>query len=105
MIILKGTGAVDYSPEELQKRLEAYRQWAASLGEQYVTGQRLERTGVQFVGNNIQTDGPFLEAKEIIAGYIIFEARNLEEAIAITKKLPLIEQFEALLRPLIPADY
>ncbi|MEM8966151.1 MAG: YciI family protein [Bacteroidota bacterium] len=105
LILLKGKGALDYSPEELQRRLEAYREWAFNLGERYVTGQRLEREGAHFIDKNtIKTDGPFLEAKEIIAGYVIFRADNLEEAIEITKTLPLIDYFEAFVRPLIPAD-
>jgi len=96
---------LDYSPEELQKRLEAYRKWAFDLGDQYVTGQRLAQEGAHIKDKNtVMTDGPFLEAKEIIAGYIIFKAVNLEAAIAITQSLPLIEHFEALLRPLLAPD-
>ncbi|MEO0333912.1 MAG: YciI family protein [Bacteroidota bacterium] len=105
LILLKGKGALDYSPEELQRRLEAYREWTFGLGERYVTGQRLEQEGAHFVDKDtIKTDGPFLEAKEIIAGYVIFKANNLEEAIEITKTLPLIDHFETFLRPLILAD-
>ncbi|MEM9833899.1 MAG: YciI family protein [Bacteroidota bacterium] len=105
LILLKGKKELNYSPEELQKRLEAYREWTFDLGEKYVISQRLEREGAHFVDKEtIKTDGPFLEAKEIIAGYVIFKADNLEEAIGITKTLPLIDHFEAFLRPLISAD-
>lgn len=105
MIILKNKKDLDYSPEELQKRLEAYRAWANDLGEQYVKGQRLEDTGAYFKNSEeVVTDGPFLEAKEIIAGYIIFKATTLDEAIKITKTLPLLAHFEAYVRPINPAD-
>ena len=34
------------------------------------------------------TDGPFTEAKELIAGYTIIQARSKEEALAWTKRFP-----------------
>jgi len=38
-------------------------------------------------GNNVSiTDGPYSEAKEVIAGYAILECRNKEHAIEETKK-------------------
>lgn len=102
MIILKGKGALDYSPEELQSRMEAYQKWAAGLGDKYVTGQRLENTGAHLKSKEeISTDGPFLEANEIIAGYIIFKAEDQQEAIEISKTLPLLQYFELFVRPLV----
>jgi len=35
------------------------------------------------------TDGPFTEAKEQLAGFILVEARDLNEAIAIASGIPL----------------
>ena len=105
MIILKNKKSVDYSPEELQKRLDAYRTWANDLGERYVRGQRLEDEGAYLKsGEEVVTDGPFLEAKEIIAGYVIFKAQDLTEAIRVTQTLPLLAHFEAYVRPINPAD-
>ena len=34
------------------------------------------------------TDGPFAEAKEVIAGFYLIEADDLEEAIALAAKIP-----------------
>ncbi|MDP9101862.1 MAG: YciI family protein [Actinomycetota bacterium] len=34
------------------------------------------------------TDGPFLETKEILGGYYLIEAANLDEAIATAKEIP-----------------
>jgi hypothetical protein len=39
-------------------------------------------------GKNFVTDGPFIETREQIAGYFLIEAKNLEEAIAIAKRVP-----------------
>ena len=35
------------------------------------------------------TDGPFAETKEQVAGFILINAENLDEAIAIASKIPL----------------
>lgn len=52
-------------------------------------GLRPTREGVrvrQRHGKVIQTDGPFTEAKEVIGGYAIIEAKSLPEAIELTKR-------------------
>ncbi len=46
------------------------------------TGFRVRRTGSQFT----VTDGPFADAKEVIGGYAIIEAKSRAEAIALTKR-------------------
>ena len=102
LILLKGKGALDYSPEELQRRLEEYRKWVGKIQEHYITDNRLERTGAHIQSDGqIATDGPFLEAKEIIAGFIIIQASDLEEAIVIAKTSPLLNYFEIYVRPMI----
>ncbi|MEM7573947.1 MAG: YciI family protein [Bacteroidota bacterium] len=105
LILLKGKKELDYSPEELQKRLVAYRSWVAQIGDNYIDGQRLDKTGFHFrAKDQVLTDGPFLEAKEIIAGYIRIKVKNQKEAVQITKRLPLLDHFEAYLRPIIQHD-
>ena len=42
-------------------------------------------------GNPTITDGPFAEAKELVAGFTIIEVRSKEEAIAWVKKWPPID--------------
>lgn len=102
LIILKGKGALDYTPEELQSRMEMYYQWVEKIGDRFVAANRLENEGVHIKNENeINTDGPFLESNEIIAGYIIIKAKDLEEAASITKTLPLLQFFELIVRPMI----
>lgn len=102
LLLLKGKKELDYSPEQLQKRLEEYRQWVTLIEDHYVTDNRLERVGAHIPEQgNIKTDGPFLEAKEIIAGFIIIKADSLEQAIAISDTSPLLNYFEIYVRPMI----
>jgi hypothetical protein len=39
-------------------------------------------------GKTVVTDGPFAEAKEMIAGFYLIDARNLDEAIQLASKIP-----------------
>lgn len=38
------------------------------------------------------TDGPFIDAKEIVAGFYVIEAAHLDEAIAIAKTNPVLRE-------------
>lgn len=40
-------------------------------------------------GDFTVTDGPFAESKEVLGGYYLFEAADLDEAIAIAKDIPM----------------
>ncbi len=102
LLLLKGKTELDYSPEELQKRLEEYRKWVQTIQEHYLSDNRLERDGAHISGKGqIKTDGPFLESKEIIAGFIIIQAIDLEKAVVIAESSPLLKYFEIFVRPMV----
>ena len=47
---------------------------------------------VHFSGKDrIVTDGPFAEAKELIAGYSIWQVKSMDEAIAWVKRCPMTD--------------
>lgn len=39
-------------------------------------------------GTTSVTDGPFTESKELVAGFYLIEARDLDEAVAVAKRIP-----------------
>lgn len=39
-------------------------------------------------GQTLTTDGPYAETKEVFAGYYVFEADNLDEAIELAARIP-----------------
>jgi hypothetical protein len=58
-------------------------------------------------GKTTVLDGPFAEAKEVIAGYMMLKVKDLAEAIEWTKKLPGADytpEGEAELRPLFETE-
>jgi hypothetical protein len=38
------------------------------------------------------TDGPFLDAKEVVAGFYVIEAADLDEALAIASRNPIVRE-------------
>ncbi|MDB5389875.1 MAG: hypothetical protein JWM11_5521 [Planctomycetaceae bacterium] len=60
-------------------------------------------TGVRvrcFEKDRIVTDGPFAETKEVIAGYMIWQVKSMDEAIAWVKRSPMTEDSEVEIRPI-----
>lgn len=104
LLLLRGRGKLDYSPAALQARLEEYRAWVADLGGLHQGGERLERIGALVDLDSIETDGPFLEADEIIAGYIRILARDLDHALELVAACPLRRYFRIEVRPLVAED-
>jgi len=51
--------------------------------------------------DRIVTEGPFAETKEVIAGYMIWEVKSMEEAIAWVKRSPMTSDSEVELRPIL----
>jgi hypothetical protein len=48
------------------------------------------------------TDGPFAETKEYLGGYILIEARDLDEAIHIGAEIPMALKGSIEIRPILP---
>jgi hypothetical protein len=62
---------------------------------------------VRFSGKNRTViDGPFAEAKEIIAGYSIWQVKSMEEAVEWVKRAPSLsaEETEVEIRPFFEAE-
>ena len=105
LIIIKGSDHSKSSPEEMQKRMELFGEWTQKvLNGRYVGGAPLEDTDARLLKskNEILTDGPFIESKEMISGYFIINANDIQEATELTKQCPLLGQFQLELRKLKP---
>ena len=91
------------SPNELQGMFQNYQTWVEQLGEKYIGGQRLEENGALLTSKeaDIMTDGPFLETKEIIAGYFLIQAADLESAIQVAQSSPHLGLYQIEVRPLV----
>ena len=50
-------------------------------------------------GETELTDGPFAITKEALAGYYLIEAENLDQALGVAKRIPLIRYGRVEVRP------
>ncbi len=75
------------SPSEMQEMYAAYNAWREQFKDKIVDlGGRLG--GGAVMAEKGDTDGPFMEAKEVVGGFMIISAASLEEAKEITRKCP-----------------
>ena len=78
------------SPEQMQQNMQKWMGWIDDLKKKgiYHSGEALFPTGKILHKDNLVTDGPFAESKEIIGGFFIVKAENLDAAIHIAKDCP-----------------
>jgi hypothetical protein len=84
---------VQFSPEQMQGIMKQWQDWMGSLAAQNKIvnpGNRLGFEGATIRPNNVVTDGPYAEIKEMISGYTIIEAETLGEAIELAKGCPVL---------------
>lgn len=76
------------SPEEMQAQYAAWSAWRAKFEQEVIPGEGLRPGGAVVKGGNV-TDGPFIEAKEVMGSYAFVETDSLERAIEIAKACPI----------------
>lgn len=82
------------SPEKWQAHLQKWVVWMDELRAQgkVIGAQPLNNGGKVVTGTKkVVTDGPFMEGKEMVGGYLACKADNYEEAVAISKGCPILE--------------
>ncbi len=102
LLLLNRKSSSDITSEELQRRLNEYQEWVETIPEHYISDNRLDKGGTYVVQDKpVTTDGPFAEINEIIAGFVIIQAGDLEEAAKITQTSPLLQYFDIAVRPIV----
>ena len=79
-------------PAVWQQAMDAHNRFAEQVGElggQLLGGNALQPTATATsIRGDVVTDGPFVETKEVLGGYYLIEAEDLDRAIAISKLCP-----------------
>ncbi|HVT72793.1 MAG TPA: YciI family protein [Lacunisphaera sp.] len=95
MLFFRNTGPENYqhlSPEQRQEVVTRWNDWFEGLLAQgkALEGQPLvmEARLVSGPGGSRVTDGPFIEGKEAIAGYVTLLVSDIDEAVAIAQRHP-----------------
>ncbi|MDX2128882.1 MAG: YciI family protein [Chloroherpetonaceae bacterium] len=82
------------SPKDMQASLEEWGKWMGKLAAEgkLLGGEPLLPFGKVIRGTIKKiTDGPFMESKEIVGGYLIINAASLEEATELAKDCPTLK--------------
>ena len=80
------------SPEEMQQMLQKWQTWITEglrQGWMLEAGDGLKKEGRVINGNKVVSDGPFIEAKEIVGGFSIVQADTLDAAAELAKGCPI----------------
>ena len=96
MLLFRGSDVYQpgQSPEALQVLKQKMIHWVVDLSKKgvHVASEPLQPTGKHVNGaKKTVTDTPFGEAKEIIGGCTIVQAKDLNEAVEIAKGCPILE--------------
>ncbi len=117
MVIVKATAdtekGIPPTPEAMAA-MHAYGEAVAAAGIGLIDGAGLLNSSqgkrIAFDGASCTViDGPFAEVRELIAGYSVWDVRDMDEAVAWVKRWPnpVSERAELEIRPLFewhPAD-
>jgi hypothetical protein len=83
------------SPQRAQRSMEAWLAWVRELeakGHLRNAGQPLEPGGKVVRGpKRVVTDGPYVETKDIVLGFLVVEATDLAHAVALSTACPVVE--------------
>jgi hypothetical protein len=94
MYLFRGGMASEQAAKVPQEHMDKWMKWMASLGQKgiLVAGEPLQPGGKQVTGSKkLVTDGPFVEAKEIVGGYLIVNAKDINDAVEISKGCPIFD--------------
>jgi hypothetical protein len=95
-VFLYRGGSQPDSPEQGEKVMQQWMTWLNDLeskGQLKDRGQPLEPAGKVVRGKEkLVTDGPYTEAKDLVGGYTLVNARDLAQAAEISKGCPIFER-------------
>ena len=81
----------DPAPEQMQQSFQKWMNWIQDMRAKgvYLAGDPLEDTPSKVLrGPGKITDGPFVEAKELVGGYMLIKAKDFAHAVEIAKGCP-----------------
>ncbi len=100
------------SPEDSAKeRADEIPRWNELFG--WIGEQGLEVEGLELEdpaaarvvrvrnGETMVTDGPFAETKELLGGYFLADCKDLDQAIELAKRVPVVSKGSVEIRPLV----
>jgi hypothetical protein len=93
MFIFIGTDyeGENFSPQLVEQQMGKWFAWVDELKSEdlYIEGRPLLNDAKRVAGSDqIISDGPFVETKELVGGYFIIKAKDWDHAMELTKGYP-----------------
>ncbi len=82
------------SPDQMQEAMKAWWAWLGAgqaAGWVVAMGEALCPEGKVVDGDQSITDGPYAETREIVGGYTMVEAKDLQAACGLAKGCPIFD--------------
>lgn len=94
-VFLYRGGRLGRSPEQAQRVIERWMEWFKGLSENGHLRDRGHPLGLsgKLVSGGGQTisDGPFAEAKDVVGGFTVILAKDIDEAAELSRTCPILE--------------
>ena len=93
IVRLEALPEVKFSPEEEESLMNVWEKWIDGIIDKNILvsrGNRLGADGRSIKNGVVITNGPYVELKEIIGGYLIIRTYSIDEAAEIAKGAPLV---------------
>ena len=76
--------------EQMQAMVKQWQSWIGGIAAKgkYSGTNRLLPEGKTIKPNKVVTDGPYVEGKEMVGGYLVVKANSLDEAVEMAKSCP-----------------
>lgn len=80
------------TPEQMQESIKHWQDWIGGIAAQgkFSSANQLSFIGKTLKADGVVTDGPYAEVKEIIGGYIIVKATDIDEALTLAQGCPIL---------------
>ena len=102
------TNDLQPSPEQMQAMMKPWQDWMGSLAAQnklVSSGNRLANDGLVVKPGGVITNGPYVEIKEGVGGYILVRANSLEDAAELSNGCPILQIGGSVeVRMIVPMD-
>jgi hypothetical protein len=95
LMIFRNAYTPDVKPtaEQLEASVKQWQDWMGGIAAQgkFVGTSRLSSVGSKTLRpNNVTTDGPYVEAKEIVGGSLMVKTADMDEALKLAEGCPVL---------------
>ena len=81
------------SPEQMQQMVKQWQDWIGGIAAQgkFVGTNRLGFEGKTLKPNQVISDGPYAEVKEMVGGYLLVKADGIDDAMKLAEACPILQ--------------